>query len=409
MREEAAAGSAGSVAAYPLQRQPPAAGGADFPDRPATAALWRLTWYAVLVYLASRAVVAAGLLAAHLHSGLSWHLMVAKWDAHWYLAVAQDGYPASAAPLPDNAELRLAFFPLFPLLLRPVLAVASDGLLAATAVGAALGAAATVAMAHLSRVVALAVGRDEARARRTALRAAALLTFFPGAVVLSLAYTEGLAILLVAGCLYALIRRRWLIAGFCAGLATATRPNALALVVACAWASYDAIRRRGEWRSLLAPMLAPVGFLAFLGYLQLHVGDWRAWHEVEARAWHQGIDFSARLLRLLAPDEIVDHIAKPDWQYLSVLVGLGFVLVAVVVLVRWRPSTLLVVYTVAALSFCFLSSRVGPRPRMLMLALPLFLACADRLPSAAYRVLLVTCAALTVAMTYFVSTGRVIP
>lgn len=370
---------------------------------------WSLAVAATAIFLASRLLTSAGILIAHWVSGLSLRMIVVKWDAHWYLAVAQHGYPTSASPLPGQAELRLAFFPLFPLLISPIAGLGSNAILAATAVGTAFGLAATIAVAQLARTVALHAGRDASQAHRSALATVALFACFPGAIALSLAYTEGVAVLAVVGCLLGLLHRRWLTAGLCAALATATRPNALALVAACGWASAQAVAHRREWRSLLAPLLAPLGAVSYLGYLQVHVGDWRAWQEVEARAWHQNVDFSAQLLRLLTPPEIVKHVARVDWNYFSIVAGLLFVVISVLCLRRWRPPGVLVAYTAAVLAFCFASSHVGPRPRMLLLAVPLFMACAERLSRLQYRWLLGSCAALTVAMSYFVSMGRIIP
>ncbi len=364
---------------------------------------------ATAIFLASRLLTSAGILLAHWVSGLSIRMIVVKWDAHWYLAVAQHGYPTSTAPLPGQAELRLAFFPLFPLLISPVGGLGSNAILAATALGTAFGLAATIAVAFLARTVGLRAGRDAVGAQRSALAAVALFACFPGAIALSLAYTEGVALVAVVGCLLALLHRRWLSAGLCAALATATRPNALALLAACAWACAEALRQRREWRSLLAPLLAPLGALGYLAYLQVHVGDWRAWHEVEARAWHQNIDFSAQLLRLLSPAEIVKHAARTDWNYFSIVAGLIFVVISVLCLRRWRPPGVLVAYTAAVLALCFISSHVGPRPRMVLVAVPLFMACAERLSRVQYRWLLGSCAGLTVVMSYFVSMGRIIP
>lgn len=361
------------------------------------------------IFLASRLLTSSGILLAHWVSGLSFRMIVVKWDAHWYLAVAQHGYPTSAAPLPGQAELRLAFFPLFPLLISPISGLGSNAILAATAVGTAFGLAATIAVGFLARTVAQRAGRDPVGAHRSALAAVALFACFPGAISLSLAYTEGLALVAVVGCLLALLHRRWLSAGLCAALATATRPNALALLAACAWASAEALRQRREWRSLLAPLLAPLGTVGYLVYLQIHVGDWRAWHEVEAQAWHQNVDFSAQLLRLLSPAEIVKHAARTDWNYFSIVAGLVFVVISVLCLRRWQPPGVLVAYSGAVLALCFISSHVGPRPRMVLLAVPLFMACAERLSRSQYRWLLGSCAALTVGMSYFVSMGRIIP
>ena len=44
-------------------------------------------------------------------------------------------------------------------------------------------------------------------------RAVTLWVFFPGAVVLSMVYSEALAILLSSVCLLALLKKQWLLAG----------------------------------------------------------------------------------------------------------------------------------------------------------------------------------------------------
>src|SRR5664279_2260311 len=125
-------------------------------------------------------------------------------------------------------------------MLRPLTGSGANAVLVATAIGTVFGLAATVAVAHLARHTALVMGAGQTSARRVALRTTAVFACFPGAIVLSLAYTEGLTLVLAVGCLLALLHRRWLLAGICAAFATAARPNALALVVACGWASYQA-------------------------------------------------------------------------------------------------------------------------------------------------------------------------
>jgi len=59
---------------------------------------------------------------------------------------------------------------------------------------------------------------------------------------------------LAAGCLLALAKQRWLIAGLCAALASATRPSWLALALACTVAAGLVLRR--EPRAVLAVLLA---------------------------------------------------------------------------------------------------------------------------------------------------------
>ena len=72
-------------------------------------------------------------------------------------------------------------------------------------------------------------------------------------------------IVLACVCFWFLLEERWLLAGVAAALASATRPNGVALVAACAVAAFIAIRQRRDWWSLVAPLLAPIGFIALPG------------------------------------------------------------------------------------------------------------------------------------------------
>src|SRR5581483_10303493 len=98
---------------------------------------------------------------------------------------------------------------------------------------------------------------------QAARRAVLIFCLFPGSVVFSMVYAEGLMLPLAAGCLLALQRRRWVLAGVLAGLATATEPEALVL------------RRHGlsARRALLAPALSTVGAGAFAIFLWLWTGS----------------------------------------------------------------------------------------------------------------------------------------
>jgi Gpi18-like mannosyltransferase len=105
---------------------------------------------------------------------------------------------------------------------------------------------------------------------KTAEKAMILLALFPGSFVLSMAYSEGLMLTIAALCFVALRKKQWFIAGVLAAMATATRPNGVALVAACAVASLIAIRNDKEWKSIIAPIISPLGFIGFMWFLRLH-------------------------------------------------------------------------------------------------------------------------------------------
>src|SRR3954454_11139858 len=110
----------------------------------AVAEPWRAFWGSRLLVLASGAAAAAlwGLSArVNLFdpgavtrpfgpAGNALVAPLARWDSVWYLAIANDGYPA------DDAR-RAAFFPLYPLLLRAVDAVVRSPVVAGTLVSVA--------------------------------------------------------------------------------------------------------------------------------------------------------------------------------------------------------------------------------------------------------------------------------
>lgn len=357
---------------------PATAAGGAVPPRPDRAVLQRLLGW----YVASRAVVATAVVAAWtLRPDLTAEALLRRLDASWYLDVARDGYAAQAATpdaiAADPAVLRGAFFPLWPLLVRvtrlPGVSLEVGATILATVVGFAVVVGTWTLVARLA---------DRAAADRAAL----LVAVFPGSFVLSMAYAEALMLALVVASLLALVGRRWWLAGVAAALATATRPNAVALVFACLWAAGVAIHHRREWRALVAPALAPVGVLAFHGFLWARTGRLDAWNLIQRNGWDERVDLGARNLGRLAA-----LVRWDDPDPGTVLLGFGAIvaLVGAWALWRWRPPGALVVYAVAVLGLALVARTLGPRPRFVFTALPLVWALAVWLRGEAFRIAVV--------------------
>src|SRR3954452_850199 len=166
--------------------------------------------------------------------GSNFAKVLREWDGGWYLNVAANGYPRHVpTSFGPEAQTTIAFFPLFPALARGVSEITGLGLETSAMVIVLLcGAASAVLLWQL-----VARLRDAA----TADRAVALFVFFPGTMVFSMVYSEALAVMLVIGCCWALVERRWVIAGVLGALATATRPNTGAVVLAAAVAAAIAV------------------------------------------------------------------------------------------------------------------------------------------------------------------------
>ena len=214
---------------------------------------------ALSAYVLTRVGVLAVALVAAASQRLSVGTELSRWDGQWYLALAQHGYPSNIPSGPST----LGFLPGYSLAIRALAALSLPMLPAALVVALASGLISTLFVQELA---------TSWWGDATGRRAAVLFTAFPGTVVFSMAYSDGLFLALVTGCLLALEKRRWVAAGVCAALATATGADGAVLALACLVAALIHVVRNQAWRDrrhlvcLAAPALAPVGLGAFCLY-----------------------------------------------------------------------------------------------------------------------------------------------
>lgn len=258
-----------------------------------------------------------------------------RWDALWYLALAQHGYPDPAVAGGTGIPEAYAFFPLLPLLTR-VAAYPLFGhhLLAANL----LALAATVAaLAGVHRLVETETG-DGVLAGR-ALTAVAV---FPAAYFLVAPYTEALFLALTAWAMVAARRSRWPTAALLALTAGLTRPVAALLAAAF---TAEIVRQRREGTrparpvaSLAAVVAAPVGTGLFGAWTRIAAGSWTAPLDAQggwAREWAWPHETLHRAVELA----VVDVGAYPAGYHLLDLLLLVPVAVAVIWLLLRTPST----------------------------------------------------------------------
>jgi hypothetical protein len=197
-----------------------------------------------------------------------------------------------------------------------------------------------------------------------------LIAVFPGSVALSLVYAEALLLTLAAGCLLCLQDRRWWAAGVLAALATATRPNGLALVLACVVAAVVAIRKRREWQALLAPVLSPLGFLWFQLWLDARTSERGIWFRVEREAWHERTSYG-----LASIQETVSALIHPFLSKNDFITAVTLLAMILLVYVAWRQRLpwAMWAYCTGILALMLLPTTVTARPRFLFTAFPLFI------------------------------------
>ncbi|MGH2706002.1 MAG: mannosyltransferase family protein [Actinomycetota bacterium] len=336
------------------------------------------------IFLASRlAVLAAAYAAVLVGPEDSLIDVLGRWDGAWYLRLAERGYPhAVPVGVGNPAQSTLAFLPGYPLLVRGLM---DRGVYSITAGVVVSTIASTVAAVALWFLV------QRLSDRSLATRSVALWSFFPGAQALSMVYADGLFLLLAILCLHALLRERWVVAGVTAALAGAVRPNGMFLVACCLWAAVVALRAGRGLRALTAPLLAPLGALAFFTYLFERTGDPLAWPHAQARGWAQGVDFGWS-----AVTNVV-HVARGPLDDFNLLAsGLTFValIAAMVLLTRWRPPVVLVIYTLAIAIPVIISRGHHLTPRTFVIAFPLLIATARAVRGSAFAGLLAASASL---------------
>lgn len=271
--------------------------GTTAPDAPARRVRWRrVVWQAVALWLTTRAaLVLFTCFAIAFHLGPQSHTAVTpralalhweRWDALWYLGIAQHGYASAQAT---------AFFPLYPLLIRAAALVIGPHWLAAGLLVANLGT--------LGGFIGLALlAASEASAEAPAWGAIRVLAAYPLAFFLAAPYSDGLLLAFAACGLLAARRGRWGWATLCVCLALLDRPTGAVLLVPVLWEYASAHRGlrwtewRGQWHgpevvravggATLILGLAALVIGLYMTFLWRQFGDPLLFLHAEHQFWH---------------------------------------------------------------------------------------------------------------------------
>lgn len=317
---------------------------------------------ALLGYLAVRTL---GLLVlahwAHLKGHGVWPTLATSWDSGWYLGIADHGYDRRL-----GHHSSLAFFPLYPALIKAVAAVTPG-----SRASVALVIAGVCSLCAALGV--FAVG-ERLHGRRAGAALVVLWGAWPVAVVQWMGYTESLFTALAAGALYAVLAGRW---GWAAGLAVAaglTRPTGIAVAAAVSVAALLAARR-GDRPALVAVFAAPLGWLGFTGWVGLRLGRWDGYLAVQ-RTWANEWDGGVVTLRALR--DLLVYARHPQLFLVAVsavlLGATALYVLAVADRGRDRQPVPLLVFTGVLLLVVLGSGGVYfPRARFLLPGFPLLL------------------------------------
>ncbi|MET8806076.1 glycosyltransferase family 39 protein [Streptomyces sp. NPDC004546] len=304
--------------------------------------------------------------------------VLATWDGWWYQQIALHGYDPRLVHVPGATGLitlegnSAAFFPLYPALMRMVMAVTGLG-----PYGAGMLVSVLASFAAALGVYAVA---ERFGGRRAGLAAAGLWAVWPGSGVEWAVYSDSLYVALAAWTCHAVMTRRWVTAGVLAFAAGLNRPTAAALIAGVGVAALLSLLRRqtdDSLRPLLAAALAPLGLIGYLVWVGDRMGDLGGYFKLQSGAWAHEFDYGRQTLEVLTSVP-VGHFGGYLFAYpFADVIGVGVVLLAFALLpllLRLRPPAVLVVHTVLTLALVLGSQQIFANvSRYLLPCFPLFL------------------------------------
>lgn len=316
---------------------------------------------AVLVpFAATRlALLAAGLLAAALlpsglllqkgnlvrHAQEPLPLAIgARWDAEWYLLIAERGYGADDAfvglPVNYRSGDDSGFFPLYPMLIRAVAAVGFGTL------------AAGLLVSNLALLLGAALLRDlvkQDRGEEEARRAVWLLLSFPTSFFLSAVYAEAVLLATTLAAVRWARAGRPLLAGAAAALSCVARPTGVLVLLPVAFELARDGTAGTRLRRVAAAFVPPaIAIGAWLAFCQARFGEWapfvarqERWRGAMSGPWrafaryfespeihgahHSTIDFVVASLLVLSIPWMFRRLRRGDAVYgtVAILLPLG--------------------------------------------------------------------------------------
>ena len=382
---------------------------AEAPSAAPAPSAYRIPWRpiilnAVILWAGTRFIylaftyLAAGLAQVQPTKGTGFFGVWQRFDTNWYLSIATQGYAFAQ---------QVAFFPLYPALIRLFSALTGGNMLISALIVGNLGT--------LAALIALgALTAWETRDGETPASAMLLMLAFPFAFFFATAYTEGMFLTFAIFCLFFARREQWGWAALFALLAGATRPTGLVLIPPLTWEwlrqngltdldfwrarlaqrdvaavrlviqrAWTALRTR--WVGLLSLVAVPAFYLAFATFVGIRFKHPSLVLRVHRDYW--GID-SAPIWQTAYRQ--IAHIFRAPFaspaQTNMVLDTITFLIVATCVVLVWRSTPGL--YNIYMLALLYLSIsqpaivalQVLPSiGRFLLPAAPLFLALSPRI------------------------------
>lgn len=234
----------------------------------------------------------------------------ARWDSGWYLSIVKNGYQASSD---SHGQNNLAFFPLFPLLIKMAVSVVpaffrSDLLIIVA--GILISNLCLLGSLWLLYQLTLKIYQNSQVAENSLW----FLLMFPASFIFSCFYTDSLFLFLSLGCVYLLMEKKYWLMGLAGFLAALTRSQGVFLVFPILYELWLLrkkllIHKSDALQLFLASLLTVLGALAFYIYCQFAWGNFfapmaaqTAWGRFLTWPWHS----------IISPKSFVGFVTPVD-------------------------------------------------------------------------------------------------
>jgi Gpi18-like mannosyltransferase len=318
------------------------------------------TRVAIIVIAELAAVIVGQRPGTHVEESRTLLLAVwGRWDAVHYLNIATQGYQG----------IDMAFFPLYPFLLRIVGAFAGNHLIAGLLIS---NAAFFFGLLFLYKLL------EHEYERPVARRAIFYVSVFPTAVFFSAVYSESLFFMLTVAAFYYMRSHRWWLAGAIGFFAALTRVEGILLTVpfAIEWFSqYGRQLTRGPQpardalRRLLPGVLIPLGLAVYMAYLWVLRADPLYFSHVQV---HWNRHFAMPWVSVIGAFEKIAHGTGQTIANQSLELTFTFLMIGVLIggWHRLRPSY--IAYMALSILVPMSTSSLMSMPRFALVLFPMF-------------------------------------
>jgi hypothetical protein len=249
-----------------------------------------------------------------------------RWDAGWYLQIAETGYsysPEAGA----GAQQNIVFFPGYPMVTRAIALLLGNQKTAYVVAGTIVSLASFLfALAYLFAFAREAIGEERAHASLW------LIAAYPFAVFFGAIYSESLYLLAALGAFHHFQRHQFTRAGLWGLVAGLTRPNGGLLTIPLVLLALSDRRSRFRVEALVAAAAMPaIGTLLYSMFVWEMTGNPLAWASGHA-AWGRHYTSVPQLVTTRASfighAGLYEYVAWSPYDLLNVL-GALFVIAAI--------------------------------------------------------------------------------